>query len=264
MIVVSPWLREMPAFTPERWERATKLKAIAGTFDMRFAHWIDPRDAQKRGVALIDTSRSMTPTVAEFAVAMTMNLLRDIPTAVQLVREGSWSPDGTWDQFGFVYGDFTGRKVGLAGFGSINKRYAELIAGFQCAVTTHDPFVSDDTWRPPASPAPRRWSTSPRAARSSSSASHLPPPPRASSASCDRRPPERRPVRPGHPHGRRRAGTPLAPRRSRRDPSRHRRLRPRTTPGRRPLPHQPLRHPHPAHGRQHLLLPPPLLHHRLH
>lgn len=144
IIVVSPWLREMPVFTPERWERAAKLKAIAGTFDMRFAHWIDPLDAKQRGVALIDTSRSMTPTVAEFAVAMTMNALRDIPTAVQLVRDGTWSPDGTWDQFGFVYGDLTGRRVGLAGFGSINKRYAELISGFQCVVTTHDPFVSDD------------------------------------------------------------------------------------------------------------------------
>ena len=144
LIVVAPWLREVPAFTPERWDRATKLKAIAGTFDMRFAHWIDPRDAQQRGVALIDTSRSMTPTVAEFAVAMTLTVLRDIPAAVQLVREGTWSPEGTWDQFGFVYGDLTGRKVGLAGFGSINKRYAELISGFQCAVTTHDPFVSDE------------------------------------------------------------------------------------------------------------------------
>lgn len=144
LIVVAPWLGAMPPFTPERWATAGRLKAIAGTFDMRFAHWIDPAEAQERGVSLIDTSRSMTPTVAEFALAMTLNLIRDIPTAVQLVREGTWSPDGTWDQPGFVQGDLSGRRVGLAGFGSINRRYAELIAGFRCALTTCDPFVPDE------------------------------------------------------------------------------------------------------------------------
>lgn len=143
LIAVSPWLREMPRFTPERWEKAERLKAIAGTFDMRFAHWIEPEEAQRRGVTLIDTSRSMTPTVAEFGLAMTLSAMRDIPAAVQLVREGSWTPNGTWDQAGFVYGDLTGRRVGLAGFGSINRRYAELIAGFRCSLTTHDPFVPD-------------------------------------------------------------------------------------------------------------------------
>ena len=42
-----------------------------------------------RGVAVIDTSRSMTPSVAEFALAMTLNLIRDIPASVQLVRGGA-------------------------------------------------------------------------------------------------------------------------------------------------------------------------------
>lgn len=143
LVVVSPWLREMPRFTAERWARAERLKAIAGTFDNRFARWIEPEEAKRRGVTLIDTSRSMTPTVAEFALAMTLSVMRDIPAAVQLVREGTWSPEGTWDQMDFVYGDLTGRRVGLAGFGSINRRYAELIAGFRCALTTHDPFVPD-------------------------------------------------------------------------------------------------------------------------
>lgn len=93
-------------------------------------------------MTLIDTSRSMTPTVAEFALAMTLSVMRDIPAAVQLVREGAWT-NGTWDQPDFVSGDLTGRRVGLAGFGSINRRYAELLAPFRCAVTVHDPFVPD-------------------------------------------------------------------------------------------------------------------------
>ena len=141
-IVVSPWTKRLPEFSSERWAKASRLRVIAGTFDHRYGDWIDVAEAQRRGVTVVDTSRSMTPTVAEFALAMTLNLLRDIPTAIDLVRRGGWKPD-KWDQPGFVYGDLTGRRVGLAGFGSINRRYAELLAPFRCAVATYDPFVAD-------------------------------------------------------------------------------------------------------------------------
>lgn len=143
-MVAGPWMRRFPPFTPERWARANRLKVIAGTFDNRFEGWLDVGEAISRGVTVVDTSRSMTPTVAEFALAMTLNLLRDIPASVQLVRNGDWQqPLRSWDQPGFVFGDLTGRRVGLAGFGSINRRYAELIAPFHCHVMACDPFVSD-------------------------------------------------------------------------------------------------------------------------
>jgi phosphoglycerate dehydrogenase-like enzyme len=141
-LVVAPWIHRMPRFDDARWQKAPRLKVIAGTFDNRFAHWIDVADAQQRGLALIDTSRSMTPTVAEFALAMILNLMRDIPTAIDLVRRGEWTT-GNWDQDGFVYGDLTGRAVGLAGFGSINRRLAELLVPFHGAVATCDPYVAD-------------------------------------------------------------------------------------------------------------------------
>jgi phosphoglycerate dehydrogenase-like enzyme len=142
-IVVSPWTwATMPPFTPERWAKATPLKAIAGTFDNRFGNWLDVQDAFQRGVTVIDTSRSMTPTVAEFALAMTLNVLRDIPAAIEIVRQGNWK-QSPWDQPSFVYGDLTGRRVGLAGYGSINRRFAELLTPFRCALMAYDPFVPD-------------------------------------------------------------------------------------------------------------------------
>ena len=142
-LVVAPWTyRTIPRFTPERWALAPRLKVIAGTFDNRFGNWLDVADANGRGVTVVDTSRSMTPTVAEFALAMTLSAIRDIPAAVQLVREGGWQT-AHWDQPGFVSGDLSGRRVGLAGFGVINRRYAELIAPFHCDVMTYDPFVDE-------------------------------------------------------------------------------------------------------------------------
>jgi phosphoglycerate dehydrogenase-like enzyme len=141
-MVVGPWTLAMPPFTAERWQKASQLRVIAGTFDNRFGHWLDVADALRRGVLVVDTSRSMTPTVAEFALAMTLNVLRDIPAAIDLVRQGEWKT-APWDQPDFVYGDLTGRRVGLAGFGSINRRYAELLRPFRCSLMTYDPFVSD-------------------------------------------------------------------------------------------------------------------------
>lgn len=141
-LLVAPWLGRMPRFDDARWGKAARLSVIAGTFDNRFAHWIDVADAHRRGVSIIDTSRSMTPTVAEFALAMILNLMRDIPASIDLARRGAWT-NVTWDQEGFVHGDLTGRRVGLAGFGSINRRLAELLAPFHGTLATYDPFVLD-------------------------------------------------------------------------------------------------------------------------
>ena len=147
-VVIGPWY--YPPAQPEQFYQARNLKVIAGTFDNRFANWVDFDMLDALGIKLIDTSRSMTPSVAEFALAMTLNLIRDIPEALYLVREGDWIQRLTsefdvpgWKRQNFVYGDLTGRRVGLAGFGSINRRYAELIAPFKCEVSVYDPFISD-------------------------------------------------------------------------------------------------------------------------
>ena len=122
--VIGAWHRS--AMQPYHWRQAENLKVFAGAFENRFTGWafFDLLDA--REITLIDTSRNMTPSVSEFAPAMILNLLHDIPEAMYLVREGDWLKH-FWEKPGFVYSDLTGRRVGLAGLGSINRRYAELI-----------------------------------------------------------------------------------------------------------------------------------------
>ena len=144
--VIGCWHR--PAMQPKHWRQAKNLKVFAGTFDNRFAGWVDFDLLDACGITLIDSSRGMTPSVAEFALAMTLNLIRDIPESMYLLREGGWQthPFDSWQKPGFVYGDLTGRRVGLAGLGSINRRYAELLAPFRCDVGVYDPFVSDEVF----------------------------------------------------------------------------------------------------------------------
>jgi phosphoglycerate dehydrogenase-like enzyme len=150
-VISTPWLGGtapglgLPEFDDARWARAPNLRAIAGTFDFRLS-WIEPDAAARRGVVLSDTSRTMTPSVAEFGLAMTLNALRRIPDYITLMRNGEW-PTLPGREEGYVFGDLRGRRVRLAGYGSINRHYRELIGPFACDVRAYDPHVDSAVFR---------------------------------------------------------------------------------------------------------------------
>lgn len=146
-VVVAPWLGlgdpELPRFDAARLGPAPGLKVVAGTFDLRLG-WIDLDEVDRRGMSVVDTSRTMTPTVAEFAVGITFALLRDIPASIDVVRSGSW-PDAPKDAGAFVFRDLADCRVGLAGYGSINRHYRRFIEPYGCEVRIYDPFVGAET-----------------------------------------------------------------------------------------------------------------------
>lgn len=145
-LVFSPWIRG--CVTDARfWQLATSLRVISGTFDNRFEGWLDIAEAERRGVSVIDTSRCMTPVVAEFAVALTLNLVRNIPTGLAELRAGRWPSASVAERSAagsVLPGGLRGRRIGLAGFGVICRSYVELVAPFRCQFSAYDPFVADD------------------------------------------------------------------------------------------------------------------------
>lgn len=143
-LVASPWLSigDVALFDEARLRRASRLKVIAGTFDYRLG-WIDLDAAARRGVTVVDTSRTMTWTVAEFGVAITLALLRDIPSAIDAVRTGGW-PDTSTTRSDYVFRDLADCRLGLAGYGSINRHYRRFVAPYGCSVSVFDPLVTDE------------------------------------------------------------------------------------------------------------------------
>lgn len=142
-VVTMPWLLllvDPPTFDGVRLAQAPNLKVIAGTHDFRFG-WIDLEAAADRGLALVDTSRTMTPTVAEFGVGLTFALLRDIPDAIDMVRRGRWARG--MDVTDHVFRDLADCHVGLAGYGSINRHYRRFIRPYGCEVNVFDPLVDE-------------------------------------------------------------------------------------------------------------------------
>jgi phosphoglycerate dehydrogenase-like enzyme len=142
-VVASAWLSlgEVGTFDAARLARADRLKAIAGTFDYRLA-WIDLDEATGRGITVVDTSRAMTWTVAEFGLAITLALLRDIPAAIDEVRSGRWPAFAHADR-PYVYRDLRDCRVGLAGYGSINRYYRRFVEPFGSPVSAFDPLLDD-------------------------------------------------------------------------------------------------------------------------
>ena len=143
-VIASPWLSlgELGEFDAARLGRAAELKVIAGTFDYRLG-WIDLAEAEHRGVTVVDTSRTMTWTVAEFGVAITLALLRDIPEAIDAVRRGDW-PDSSKQGSRYVFRDLADCRVGLAGYGSINRYIRRFLAPFGSTVGAFDPLLTDE------------------------------------------------------------------------------------------------------------------------
>lgn len=143
-LVFAPWgTFGVETISPGCWALAPSVRVIAGTFAHRFEEWLglDLAEVERRGITVVDTARSLSPLVSEFALAMILNLLRDIPDRVAAMRRGEWW-DGWEDVRGFTAGSLAGRRVGLAGFGAICRRLAELLEPFDCTVSAYDPYVS--------------------------------------------------------------------------------------------------------------------------
>ena len=142
-LVAAPWFGfgSVFDFDAARLARAPRLKVIAGTFDYRLG-WIDLDEAARRGVTVVDTSRTMTWSVAEFGVAITLALLRDIPAEIDAVRGGGW-PDAGRMRSRYVFRDLADCRIGLAGYGSINRHVRRFVAPYGSPVSVFDPLMDD-------------------------------------------------------------------------------------------------------------------------
>lgn len=98
---------------------------------------IDLELAKKRNIAVLNTPNVVIQPVAEMAVAMTFDLLRQLTVNTNNLRSKNWKklPGGL----------LAGRKVGVIGLGRIGKRTAELFKALKADVFGFDLFP-DKAW----------------------------------------------------------------------------------------------------------------------
>ena len=95
---------------------------------------IDKAFAAERGVAVCNAAGSFSACVAECAISLILNLLRDFVNAEKDLRRGDWSR--------FFEGrnarQLSHKTVGLIGFGDISQALADMLRGFHCRVLAYD------------------------------------------------------------------------------------------------------------------------------
>jgi D-3-phosphoglycerate dehydrogenase len=112
-------------------QSANCLKVIA-----RYGVGVDNVDlaaAREKGIIVTNTPGANSVSVAELALGLMLALARQIPEAVEAVRQGKFP------RYSGV--SLEGKIIGILGLGAIGKQLAQRLTGFDCKILAFDPFA---------------------------------------------------------------------------------------------------------------------------
>jgi len=95
---------------------------------------VDVGAATARGVVVSNTPDVLTDTVADTAVALLLNTLRQFPAADRYVRAGRWAAEGEYPLTRGV----AESRVGIIGLGRIGSAIARRLEVFGCPLSYHN------------------------------------------------------------------------------------------------------------------------------
>lgn len=124
---VDTWDESVFAFTP-------KLKVIS-----RFGVGVDNinlQHAKAHGVYVTNAPNINSNSVADLAVGLIIDMLRNISNLNQSTKEGMWER--------YIGSDLRGKTVGMLGFGAIAQRLAKKLSGFEMNLIAYDKFPNHD------------------------------------------------------------------------------------------------------------------------
>ena len=106
---------------------------------------IDIEAATRNGTVILNAPGRNADAVADFTVALMINLLRHVVTGERVIREGLWVSKGSrWAYVAHQGSDMPGKTVGLVGLGHIGRLVAERLRGFRVNLLGYDPYVSPE------------------------------------------------------------------------------------------------------------------------
>lgn len=97
--------------------------------------------ATRHGVIVTNAPGRNGPAVAEYTLALMLNLARRIRVGTDTLAAGKWQGDLYNYQTSAL--ELGGRVAGLIGLGQVGSRVAELLRGFGMTVLVYDPFVDE-------------------------------------------------------------------------------------------------------------------------
>ena len=132
-----------PMISAEVMDGAPNLKIVGELEGDRFAYRIDVESAWERGIRTVDTTHGSSYPVAEWALGLILISLRNAGESFRRILAGDASKPAH-NNFGYVHGELTGKRVGLIGCGHIGRRLVKLLRPFEVEIRVYDPYMASE------------------------------------------------------------------------------------------------------------------------
>ncbi|WP_102142225.1 2-hydroxyacid dehydrogenase [Mycobacterium hubeiense] len=94
----------------------------------------DVEEAARRGIAVSNTPDVLTDCVADTAVGLMIDVLRQFSAADRYLRAGRWVADGNYP----LTRQVSNTRVGILGLGRIGRAIAQRLTAFGCSISYHN------------------------------------------------------------------------------------------------------------------------------
>lgn len=99
---------------------------------------VDVAAAKERGIVVTNIPTYGTASVAQFAIALLLELCHHIGIHSESVRQGEWSRNPDWSFWKTPLIELSGKTIGIVGFGRIGRQTGEIAAALGMRVVAHD------------------------------------------------------------------------------------------------------------------------------
>ena len=110
---------------------------------------VDVAEASRRGIVVSNTPDVLTDAVADLAVALVIDVLRQVTAADRFVRRGAWAAGEKYP----LARDVRGSTIGILGLGRIGTAVAQRLQPFGAHIRYHSRRPKDGPWAYDESPS---------------------------------------------------------------------------------------------------------------
>lgn len=103
---------------------------------------VDVSAAQERGIALSNVPDYGTKTVAQYAIALLLEVCSRVGHHSQAVKQGRWSAQPDWCFWDYPLIELAGKTMGIIGFGRIGQATAAIARALGMQVIYSDPILA--------------------------------------------------------------------------------------------------------------------------
>ena len=98
---------------------------------------VDIAEAKKRGIVVTNVPAYSTPTVAQFTMALLLEIALHVGHHSRVVHEGKWTASRDYAFWDYPLMELKGKTFGIVGYGSIGKATAKLAQAFGMKVLAY-------------------------------------------------------------------------------------------------------------------------------